>query len=91
MIKWRLTHDGAFVVGDTVTGLTVYSYPSSPNATDARRIPERVARDAIKSATPFANLDRADYDRRNWALIDGTSHEFTHKRGDGIERTGECA
>lgn len=71
MIKFALLPDGGFVCGDTDSGRTGYAYPTSPHATMARTVPERIAVEMIGSA----NRDnspasiREDYDCRMWSKL----------------------
>lgn len=73
MIVFRLEPDGGFVAGDTETRRTSYAYPSSPNATLARKLPERIAGEMIASANRFAascpNAQIEEYDARMWASL----------------------
>lgn len=66
-------HDaqGAFIAGDTITGLTSYAYPFSPHAYDARTGAELIARVMLIGARRCAvSADiRADYDARNWDAL----------------------
>lgn len=72
--------DGAFVVGDTLTGVTSYSYPHSPNATQARSkrkdLPGLVAfaTKALADAHagdegPRSLVAYPEYHARNWRLL----------------------
>lgn len=63
--------DGAFIAGDTETGLTSYAYPTSPHAVDARTRAELVARAMLSSArlckVPSAILTA--YNERQWCRL----------------------
>ncbi len=68
--------DGAFVVGDTSTGMTNYSYPTSPNAAlalDLRNDSVALAKFASSALRAGAGAskfrDRADYHARNWTRL----------------------
>jgi len=69
LISYRLLPDGGFVAGDLATRRTSYAYPSSSFATLARTMPHRIAVDMLASANRWTG-DTADYDARNWALLD---------------------
>ncbi len=74
-IVYKLLADGGFVAGDTETRHTSYAYPTSEHAIIARRIPERVAADMVKSANHFAasftrNVMLDAYDARMWAKLE---------------------
>lgn len=76
-----ITKQGAFIVGDTLTGLTHYSYPDSPNAVrawalrghhaDLVKHASNVLREAGRtSAAIHRSLrDHADYHARNWVVL----------------------
>lgn len=73
-ILYKVCEDGAFVAGDTESGLTSYAYPTSTHADDARRNArkpaylERLARDMLKDQRHAAG--RAEYDARNIERLD---------------------
>jgi hypothetical protein len=70
-IKFKLLDDGAFVCGNTRTGVTVYSYPTSIHAKAAKRNAETAAR-SILAEQPRYRGDAAivaEYDARNWARL----------------------
>ena len=73
-ILYKICEDGAFVAGDTESGLTSYAYPTSTHADDARRNArkpvclERLARDMLKAERHAAG--RAEYDARNTERLD---------------------
>lgn len=48
------TTDGAFIAGDSETGLTSYAYPSSEFAEKARRTPTKVAAEMMESESGWA-------------------------------------
>lgn len=48
MLKYKFLPDGAFVCGDTATGVTVYSYPTSIHANAAKRNAETAARSILR-------------------------------------------
>ena len=58
--------DGAFVAGDTQTGVTSYSYPSSANAAQATRAGAKVAEAVLSAQVRFGLYDERSYDLRNW-------------------------
>lgn len=71
LIVFRKLADGGFVAGDTISRRTAYAYPTSPHATIARTMPERVAAEMVASALrdPSPARIRGDYDTRNWQKI----------------------
>lgn len=77
---YKLHANGGFTVGDTVTRVTAYAYPTSTHADAARRNPEKVAAEMIKDANASARTFAAtgphfatfaEYDRRNWVALEG--------------------
>ncbi len=71
MIKFKLDKDGGFTCGDTQTGVTVYSYPTSIHANAAKRNPETAARSILGEQGSYRG-DPAivwEYDMRNWARL----------------------
>ena len=74
IILYKVCEDGAFVAGDTESGLTSYAHPTSTHADDARRNArkpaylERLARDMLKAERHAAT--RAEYDARNTERLD---------------------
>jgi hypothetical protein len=78
-IQFKLLADGGFVAGDTETGRTSYAYPTSPHATMARTMPERIAAEMIASANRVSG-DTADYDARMWAKMAPSVEEAWHNR-----------
>jgi hypothetical protein len=76
-LKYRLLPDGAFVAGDTSTGRTAYAYPTSDHATQAKRQPERVAREMVDRENSFGAWRDAkggrvacdEFDARQWARL----------------------
>jgi hypothetical protein len=71
MLKFNHTPDGAFVAGDTTTGITCYAYPTSEHATKAKKNPLKVAEAMIlgEMLSLHESADGKDYDARNWAQI----------------------
>jgi hypothetical protein len=69
MITFTLTDDGAFVAGDYSTGLTCYAYPTSANATRARRNPKGAAEDMLRHQFACTLHDRGPYDKANWKRL----------------------
>ena len=71
MIKFLLTKDGAFICGDTQTGVTVYSYPTSIHANAAKRNAETAARSILREQGSYRGdpAPCAEYDARNWAAM----------------------
>lgn len=66
--------DGAFVAGDTRTGVTSYAYPTSPHAREARHRPaivaaRMVAEEMDRSRIPEANGQRDQAIRRDTRLM----------------------
>lgn len=69
-IKFRFAQGGAFVAGDTETGLTSYAYPSSTYAEQAARSDKWAAKIAAKMVRKLkGNPYRDEYDLRNWWRI----------------------
>lgn len=74
-IKYLLDADGGFTCGDTASGYTAYSYPSSHWATEAKRHAATVAAAMLaieatsRKWTPHSIA--AGYDARNWAQLGG--------------------
>lgn len=68
-LVYKMLADGGFVVGDTETRLTGYAYPTSTNATLARKSPDRAATDIMSRQFPTTMHDRSDYDARNWVRL----------------------
>ncbi len=54
--------DGGFLAGDTATGLTAYSYPTSPYATRAKRDPAKVAAQLLARETQRVSDYSPQYD-----------------------------
>jgi hypothetical protein len=72
MIFYKLEEDGGFVCGDSRTGMTSYSYPTSDNARLARRVnPTLVASAKLAKESRYGGKHEADYDARNWAKLTG--------------------
>lgn len=68
--RYRLMSCGAFVAGDTATGLTSYAYPTSLYAETAARSDKWAADTAARMVRKqIDNPDRDDYDLRNWWRI----------------------
>jgi hypothetical protein len=68
-IVHKILKGGAFVCGDTESGITSYAYPTSPSADLARKLPVAVATDMMRrehETLKFTLGTRADYDARNW-------------------------
>lgn len=75
-IKCAILADGAFVVGNTGTGLTNYSYPTSPNAAlaielrDDRQALVKFASSALRAGAGTSKFRGwADYHVRNWTRL----------------------
>ena len=73
-IKYWLDAQGGFTCGDDVSRVTAYAYPTSTYAVQAKRHPERVAKDML--AVERASCSRRpeslfvkDYDVRNWSRL----------------------
>ncbi len=80
MILHKLMPDGAFVCGDTKTGATVYAYPTSQNAENAKKDPEGVAFAMLAIENAYATRPAigrgsprlvAEYDRLQWEKLGG--------------------
>jgi hypothetical protein len=56
MILYYLRPDGAFIAGNTKTGLTAYAYPTSPHAIEARTKPAIVAERMMAGEVDRVNL-----------------------------------
>ena len=71
MIRFKLETNGAFIAGDTETGRTVYAYPSSTHATQAKWHPKTVAAKMMTAENSAGKWRDAfdDYDLRNWTRI----------------------
>ena len=73
MIVYKLLPDGAFIVGDTETRNTSYAYPTSTNATQAKRKPVKVAAEMTERANRLAECVPSkfakEYDARNWERL----------------------
>ncbi len=54
-IIYALTDDGAFMFGDTETGLSGYAYPTSPRADKAKKDAARTAREACRDMAALYN------------------------------------
>ncbi len=67
-ITYMMDEQGGFTAGDRATTRTAYAYPTSPHATMARTMPERVAREMLKAANACSVPEdiRRDYDGRHW-------------------------
>jgi len=65
--------DGGFVAGDTDSKLTSYAYPTSPHAIVAKKYAKHVAEDMLAAESVWMRKipSVADYDARNWTLLDG--------------------
>lgn len=70
MIVHAHDKEGAFICGDTATGITCYSYPSSANAQQARKVPDKIAKLALANQTRHGFTSEIDYDARNWRRLD---------------------
>ena len=78
MITYDFGKDGSFVAGDTETSITAYAYPTSPQATKAKKSPLKVAKEMInlelevswtrKEGAPAWESAR-EYDARNWRRL----------------------
>lgn len=74
MIEYIIDSDGGFTCGDTVTGFTVYAYPTSTTALQARRDAAGTARRVLSNSEAFharhaSERHIVDYDARNWARL----------------------
>lgn len=78
MILYGHDKHGGFVVGDSDSGITSYSYPTSGHAEFARKNAELVARSLIAEEIVFRHIVMsrrdlaehiASYDTRNWDLL----------------------
>ena len=82
IVRYHLDSDGGFTCGDCISGHTSYAYPTSTNATKARKRPELVAKDMLfregfgrGSKDPRMIQIYEDYDRRHWAKLDAAARE----------------
>ena len=76
---WTITADGAFICGDLDSQVTSYSYPTSPNATKAKRIARRGVPAMMRFACRILRVEQANHrgpteiaaqhDARNWRRI----------------------
>lgn len=65
-----LDGDGGFTVGDTNTGTTLYAYPTSPRASQARRNPVGVATTMQTDANTWGVRENdVGYHRHNWQRL----------------------
>ena len=71
MIRFKLETNGAFIAGDTETGRTLYAYPSSTHATQAKWRPKTVAAEMMTAENSAGKWRDTydDYDLRNWTRI----------------------
>ena len=78
-VTYKQTENGGFVCGDTDTRRTSYAYPTSPYATLARKMPDRIAADMMAATNRFTVTGRGvvagtdaltEYDARNWAVLE---------------------
>lgn len=76
-IVYTFDKDGAFIAGDTKTRMTTYSYPSSSNAAQAKRMLPRnrlmFAGALMKAQTRHGFTHEIDYDHRNWVTLDAAT------------------
>lgn len=70
-ISYKLLPDGGFVCGERVTGLTAYAYPTSTNATKARKEPLKVAQAML--AAEYASFRQVqsvrEGDAWHWVIL----------------------
>lgn len=73
MIVYHIDELGGFTCGDMATGHTAYAYPSSKNATDAKRDPNQVAVVMMRQANylnPLLSGDIVSHaNQRNWTTL----------------------
>lgn len=72
MVVFIFDEDGAFIAGDTRTNVTSYAYPSSANASQAKRAPIKVAAEMIKRENAYGRhgfTHEIDGDHRNWVKL----------------------
>jgi hypothetical protein len=87
-IIFKLLSDGAFVAGDTESGMTTYAYPTSTNAEAAKKHPERqsiYAQSMIDSQRRNNGIG-ADYDDANWQRLGGRPDTIKMDRAITLER-----
>jgi hypothetical protein len=87
-IIFKLLSDGAFVAGDTASGTTYYSYPTSANAEAAKKHPERqsiYAQSMIDSQRRNNGIG-AEYDDANWKRLGGRPTPTAADRTITLER-----
>ena len=72
-IVYTFDKDGGFAVGDTETRITVYAYPTSNHAEDAKCHAEAVANIMIEEETRcgsgYGKEYQMEYDARNWERL----------------------
>ena len=75
-IVFKMLDDGGFVAGDRGSGMTSYAYPSSPDATVAKKYPKAVAEDMLGSERMDFRAIPAikEYDRKNWETLGETAN-----------------
>ena len=70
MIVYKHLADGAFVGGDTDTGITGYAYPTSEHAEEVRKNPLRVASEMVRGQIGYPNSPLCKgYNAANWELL----------------------
>lgn len=72
-LVWLFGDDGSFTCGDAMSRVTSYSYPTSPNASAARKgdahdLAQSILKHEAEMRCGMAH--EAEYDARNWARID---------------------
>ncbi len=76
-IKHSIDTDGGFTAGDTETGITAYSYPTSHYSTNAKRHAAATAETMLRieaTSRKWTPLSIAQsYDARNWARLNTTT------------------
>jgi hypothetical protein len=79
-IIYTFDDDGAFIAGDTATGRTCYAYPTSTHATKAKKIPQRVAREMMRSENRLgAWRDSPEYFERDYRWLSYAGGGYWHK------------
>lgn len=68
MILYKFDKHGGFTVGDTVSKLTGYAFPTSHNADAAKKNPEKVAASMIAKAKELEHLIPAHIRERHNAM-----------------------
>jgi len=79
MIYHTLGQDGSFTCGDSVTGITVYAYPTSQHATEAKKNADKTAIEMLANEIASLHCGRIgqEYDLNNWKRIHTDNNDHT--------------